>query len=74
MERFLPSIKCPSLIIQGEEDEYGTLGQVEKIVTQVNGVASKLILPNIKHTPHKEAPEIVLKNSAEFISNLANTK
>ena len=74
MERFLPAIMCPSLIIQGENDEYGTLDQVEKIFKQVKGVSSKLILPNIKHTPHKEAPEVVLNNSAEFISNLIDKK
>ncbi|ESU22750.1 alpha/beta hydrolase fold protein [Flavobacterium enshiense DK69] len=70
IESFLPLIKCPSLIIQGEDDEYGTLEQVEKINSQVSGPSSKLIIPNIKHTPHKEAPDFVLDKSAEFISKL----
>ncbi|HSD15217.1 MAG TPA: alpha/beta hydrolase [Flavobacterium sp.] len=70
IESFLSSITCPSLIIQGEDDEYGTLEQVEKINTQVSGHSSKFVIPNIKHTPHKEAPELVLNKSAEFIEKL----
>lgn len=72
MESYLLSIVCPALIIQGEQDEYGTLEQVEKIIKQVNGTSSKLILSNVKHTPHKESPEVVLSKSAKFINNLTD--
>jgi pimeloyl-ACP methyl ester carboxylesterase len=68
IENFLPHIKCPALIIQGEKDEYGTLDQVEGIVTRTTGKATKFIIPNIGHTPHKETPELVLEKSAEFIN------
>jgi pimeloyl-ACP methyl ester carboxylesterase len=67
IESFLPMIKCPALIIQGEADEYGTFEQVEKIVRQVNGKVSKYILPEVGHTPHKDAPELILEKSADFI-------
>ena len=70
IENLLPAIQCECLIIQGEEDEYGTLQQVEGIVNQTNGKATKLVLPNVKHTPHKENPELVLNKSAEFINQL----
>lgn len=68
IEYLLKDITCPLLFIQGETDEYGTLDQVEKTITQVSGGAEKYIIPNIGHTPHKEAPELVLEKSAEFIS------
>ncbi len=29
IEEYLPAIRCPILCIQGEEDEYGTIAQVE---------------------------------------------
>lgn len=67
IEHFLPMITCPLLFIQGEADEYGTLAQVEKTVSQVSGKSEKCIIPNIGHTPHKEATEIVLKKMIEFI-------
>lgn len=67
IEYLLKNSTCPLLFIQGENDEYGTLDQVEKTISQVSGTAEKFIIPNIGHTPHKEAPEIVLNKSVEFI-------
>lgn len=70
IEHFLPSIHCPSLIIQGEDDEYGTLKQVTSITSQTKGKSSSLIIPKVKHTPHKEVPEIILKEATQFINTL----
>lgn len=70
IEHLLSKITCPSLIIQGEDDEYGTLNQVDAIINQTKGQSTKLILPNVKHTPHKEAPEEVIKAVSAFINNL----
>ncbi|MEG1591419.1 alpha/beta fold hydrolase [Chryseobacterium sp.] len=72
IESFLQNITSPLLFIQGEADEYGTLDQVEKTVSQVKGTAEKFIIPNIGHTPHKESPEIVLNKSIEFINFVIN--
>lgn len=69
IEHFLKQIICPLLFIQGEADEYGTLDQVEKTVSQVSGTAEKYIIPGVGHTPHKEVPELVLERAAEFIRN-----
>lgn len=68
IEGFLKDITAPLLFIQGEADEYGTLDQVEKTVTQVSGSSEKYIIPGIGHTPHKEVPELVLEKAAGFIS------
>lgn len=67
IEYLLKNIKSPLLFIQGEADEYGTLDQVEKTISQVSGSVEKLIIPNIGHTPHKETPDVVLNKAAEFI-------
>lgn len=67
IEYLLKNITCPLLFIQGEADEYGTLDQVEKTVSQVSGSAEKYIIPKVGHTPHKEVPEMVLQKAAEFI-------
>lgn len=72
IESFLPSIQYPSLIIQGEADEYGTLKQVENTISQVNGQIEKYIVPNVGHTPHKEVPKLVLEKSTKFINQLTN--
>ncbi len=67
IEDFLPAITCQLLFIQGEADEYGTLEQVEKTISQVSGKTEKYIIPGIGHTPHKEVPKVVLAKSLEFI-------
>ncbi|WP_109852961.1 alpha/beta fold hydrolase [Aquimarina sp. AU58] len=70
IEEYLPKIKCPSLIIQGEKDEYGTLGQVNSIVKNTSGYSEDLLIPDIGHTPHKESTEIVVKNVISFINKI----
>lgn len=70
IEYLLKNITSPLLFIQGENDEYGTLDQVEKTISQVSGTAEKFIIPNIGHTPHKEIPDAVLQKSTEFISSI----
>lgn len=70
IEYLLKDIICPLLFIQGESDEYGTLNQVEKTISQVSGSSEKYIIPGIGHTPHKEVPELVLEKSAEYIRKL----
>ncbi|MBQ4819126.1 alpha/beta hydrolase [Aquimarina sp. MMG016] len=74
IEEYLSKILCPSLIIQGKKDEYGTIDQVNSIVKQTFGNSSALIIPEIGHTPHKEATDIVLKESNSFISKILNIK
>ena len=70
IEEFLTKIQCSCLVIQGENDEYATQHQVERAVDKINAQATKLIVKNTKHTPHKENPEQVLSKSAEFINQL----
>jgi pimeloyl-ACP methyl ester carboxylesterase len=70
IEHFLPLITCPTLIIQGTNDEYGTLNQVESICNNVSGKSKKLILDKIKHTPHKEASGLIIDECRQFIMNL----
>jgi pimeloyl-ACP methyl ester carboxylesterase len=67
IEYLLKDITCPLLFIQGETDEYGTLEQVERTINQVRGKTKKLVIPNIGHTPHKEAPEITFEAAKDFI-------
>ena len=70
IEPLLKNIACPLLFVQGENDEYGSLDQVDKTVTQVSGNSEKFIIPNVGHTPHKETPEIVLNKATEFVNTI----
>lgn len=70
IEKYLPLIKCPSLIIQGEDDEYGTAAQVDRIVNKTKGPSQKLMIPGAGHSPHKESTEVVLREAAGFIKQV----
>ncbi|WP_312900105.1 alpha/beta fold hydrolase [Chryseobacterium taichungense] len=74
IEYLLKDINSPLLFIQGENDEYGTLMQVEKTISQVGGAAEKFIIKGAGHTPHKEVPELVLAKSIEFIGQIVNSR
>ncbi|HZP86864.1 MAG TPA: alpha/beta hydrolase [Burkholderiales bacterium] len=67
IERYLASIECPVLLIQGLDDEYGTLAQIDAIERQVSGPVSKVLLPQCKHSPHKDQKEATLEAIAAFV-------
>lgn len=70
IECLLPEITCPLLFIQGANDEYGTLNQVEKTISKVSGKSEKYIIENVGHTPHKEVPDLVLYKTVSFLNLL----
>lgn len=67
IEECLPAITCPVLVIQGEDDEYGTLLQVDSVAERCSGPVETLMLPNCRHAPHRDQPEIVRERTADFI-------
>lgn len=67
IEEYLSAIDSPVLVVQGEDDEYGTIRQVEAVVSQVRGPAESLVLPRCGHSPHKDRPDRVLDAAAGFI-------
>jgi pimeloyl-ACP methyl ester carboxylesterase len=67
IEEYLPAIESPALVVQGEGDPYGTLRQVEAVVTQVKGSAESLLLEHCGHSPHSERPAEVLEAATRFI-------
>jgi pimeloyl-ACP methyl ester carboxylesterase len=69
IEEYLPAIRCPILCIQGEEDEYGTIAQVKAIQARVPATEI-LMLPNCRHSPHRDQPGATLERMAEFIADL----
>ncbi len=68
IEEYLARVTCPVLVIQGEDDEYGTVRQVDAIAAQVRGPVQTLVLPGVGHTPHKDQPDTVLDSIARFIA------
>jgi pimeloyl-ACP methyl ester carboxylesterase len=67
IESFLPAIRCPLLAIQGHEDEYGSMAQVDAIARQAGGPVEVLKLEHCGHSPQKDQPEIVARAIVEFV-------
>ena len=66
IEEYLPKIRCPVLAMQGEDDEYATMRQIDAIAEQVPG--TQLIkLPHCGHTPQRDQEAAVLEALVDFV-------
>lgn len=68
IEEYLPRIKVPTLVIQGDKDEYGTLEQLNLIEEKVAGAVELKVIPGARHSPHFEYTLEVVEAVAEFIA------
>jgi pimeloyl-ACP methyl ester carboxylesterase len=66
----LPGVRVPTLVIQGDADEYGTLAQVDAVCAGLAGPAERLVLSGAGHAPHRDRPEEVQGAMAGFIRRL----
>ena len=74
IESYLAGIRCPVLAIQGEDDAYGTMKQLDAIARQVSGPCELLKLPDCGHTPHKEQAGKTLAAVTRFINAIVDGK
>lgn len=56
----LGGIDVPSLLVQGLDDPYGTLAQIDALARGVDGPVERLLLPRCGHAPHREAAQPLL--------------
>jgi pimeloyl-ACP methyl ester carboxylesterase len=61
-------IQAPVLAMQGEDDPYGTLQQIEEI--HAAGPLARKVLATCGHSPHKDQPEAALQAAAHFLDGL----
>ncbi len=69
IEASLPSIEAPVFAVQGADDEYGTLAQVDVIARGCAGRVDRLVLDACGHAPHRERPESVEVLAQWLIAN-----
>jgi len=72
IESYLPAIRCPLLAIQGYDDEYGTMAQVDAIARQAGGPVEMLKLEQCGHAPHQDQPQRVAEAVVEFVSRFGS--
>jgi pimeloyl-ACP methyl ester carboxylesterase len=71
IESYLPKIEVPILVIQGEDDPYGTLAQVDAIARgALHAHVDRLVLPKCGHAPHRDCPEETIDAIARFVAGV----
>lgn len=68
----IATIQAPVLAIQGEDDPYGTLAQIDEIAAAVPHT-QLLKLPHCGHSPHRDQPEAVAQAIEAFWISRART-
>lgn len=66
----LAYIRMPVLIIQGEDDQFGTTRQIEIAQEECYCPVDVLMLPKVRHVPHREAPTATLEAIAGFAARM----
>lgn len=67
---YLAYIRVPMLIVQGEDDQYGTVKQIEAAQQECYCPVEVALLAGAKHSPQRDAPEATLKAIAEFVARV----
>lgn len=67
---FLAYIRVPVLIVQGEDDQYGTVRQIEAAQQECYCPVEVALLPGARHSPQREAPEPTLKVITDFVARV----
>ena len=66
--------RVPALVIQGADDQYGTLKQVRAVEARSPTPVRSLILEACRHSPQFDQPEATLKSIIDFCASLNANK
>jgi pimeloyl-ACP methyl ester carboxylesterase len=70
---YLAYIRVPVAIVQGADDQYGTIRQIEIAQEECYCPVDMTIIPRAGHSPHREAPEVTLHAISEFAERILVT-
>ncbi|OIO47131.1 MAG: hypothetical protein AUJ31_00320 [Parcubacteria group bacterium CG1_02_39_15] len=66
LEDLLAKIKAPTLIIWGKKDDVLPLRDAQELKEKIEGAELKII-SEVKHSPHREAPEELAEIISQFV-------
>ena len=66
----LRQLRVPVLALQGADDEYGTLEQLDSIARSAGHAVRTELLPGCGHSPHRDRPEAVIALVTDFLRPL----
>jgi len=66
----LAYIRVPVAIVQGADDQYGTIRQIQIAKEECYCPVEVTMIPGAGHSPHREAPQVTLDSIAEFAKRI----
>jgi pimeloyl-ACP methyl ester carboxylesterase len=70
----LPTTTGPLLAIQGRDDPYGTLAQLDVLAERCPGPVERLVLDGCGHTPHRDRRAEVLAAMRDFVARALTSR
>ncbi len=70
IEPVVEGITAPMLLIQGHQDEYGTLAQLDRITARAKVPVQRLVLEACGHSPHRDQEAAVADAIVKFCAAL----
>jgi pimeloyl-ACP methyl ester carboxylesterase len=74
IEDLIGRIGQPMLLIQGRDDEYGTLEQLDRIEARAKVPVSRLVLDVCGHSPHRDREAAVIEAVVAFAERLVHAR
>ena len=72
IEEYLSGVHCPTMLIQGVADEYGTERQLDAIDSALGQPARRVMVPDAGHSPHLSHPGLVTDEVVRFVRGLGS--
>lgn len=70
VEAVIESFRVPVLALQGREDQYGTLAQIEVVRRKSPADVDLAVIEKCRHSPHFDQPEATLEAIGAFLNRL----
>jgi pimeloyl-ACP methyl ester carboxylesterase len=70
IEKYLSAVTVPTLLLQGDDDEYGSMRQIDAIKRNITGSLEVMNIAQCGHSPHREQREVTLKAMSTFITSI----
>lgn len=67
LDAYLSRVRCPTLVIHGDADEFGSLEFPRRIARGVQGAVQLEIIAGCGHVPHREQPRRIVSLVADFL-------
>lgn len=70
LDDLLAAIHCPTLLLQGSQDPYGSLEQPRHIAAMIGAAATVVVMEGCGHAPHLERTDEVVRHVGRFLERI----